>query len=50
MWQRFLERCVPLVDIEPSRLDLLDGVTSATDLATTDQGASLVSVTAAPSA
>jgi hypothetical protein len=50
MWQRFLERFVPLMDGEPSRLDLLDGVTSATDLATTDQGASLVSVTAVPSA
>jgi hypothetical protein len=50
MWQRFLERFVPLVDIEPSRLDLLDGVTSAADLATTDQGASLVSDTAVPPA
>jgi hypothetical protein len=50
MWQRFLERFVPLMDGEPSRLDLLDGVTSAADLATTDEGASLVSVTAAPSA
>jgi hypothetical protein len=50
MWQWFLERFVPRVDGEPSRLDLLDGVTSAADLATTDQGASPVSVTAAPSA
>ena len=48
MWQRLLERFAPLMDAEPSRLDLLDGVTSAADLATTDQGASLVSVTAAP--
>jgi hypothetical protein len=50
MWQRFLERFVPLVDGEPSRLDLLDGVTSGTDPAATNQGASLVSVTVAPSA
>ena len=50
MWQRFLERFVPLVDGEPSRLDLLDGVTSGSDAETTSQGASLVSVTVTPSA
>ena len=26
MWQRFLDRFVPLMDDVPSRLDLLDGV------------------------
>ena len=50
MWQRLLERFVPLMDGEPSRLDLLDGVTSGSDSATTHQGASLVSVVAAPHA
>jgi len=50
MWQQFLQRFVPLMDGEPSRLDLLDGVTSVADSATTDQGASLVPVPAAPPA
>ena len=50
MWQRFLERFVPLMDGEPSRLDLLDGVTgSAANPVTMSQGASLVTVTVAPS-
>ena len=51
MWQRFLEGFVPLMDDEPSCLDQLDGVTgSAADLPTTGHGASLATVTVAPSA
>ena len=30
MWQRFLDRFVPLMDDAPSRLDVLDGVGTRT--------------------
>ena len=42
MWQRLLDRFVPVLDDEPSRLDLLDGVTSTSSVAGADRGASPV--------